>query len=465
MTAGGLRPGACNELLAAMPAELAIHVSAHDLTKTSAFFEYIDCTRAGCMPGSVVLGGWEPFPWGHMGKGPVPPSISVLENMAVDMEAVELCIDILFRLDSATAPVLWRQGAMRPMVHAAFVSMVMYFDERKDAGEMHLVLEAMCNALMDPRVKLDEGAAPVVFSRWGVALKLQFELDNLHLTSRSADTGVVQVVTVVQSLGRTVSGMHATLGALQREMAQLSSLGGAQLPSARTPSRSAPGSAAQGRASTSRASASQSHASASRNSDVADEAEGEGGSPLPAPPPLPPPPDAFSAMLPAVAKGPAVSITGAKAHTFYDETMAKGGTLPAFVSKQQKQKAELCMSFFNGMATAEERAQLKPAVAPATALEDGMRRRLVARLHEAMCARLTAGYEAAHATVPRDYAKSDYYLPATGIASAVEALKGKVIFDPSTFKAWREVWEKERESRRESGEGEAAPAKKKPKKK
>ena len=150
-------------------------------------------------------------------------------------------------------------------------------------------------------------------------------------------------------------------------------------------------------------------------------------------------------MLPATAQAsPAVSLTGAKAHTFYDETMAKGGALPVMVSKQHKAKAELCMSFFNGMATAEERAQLTPPVATAPALEDGERRRLVARLHQAVIARLTAGYEAARVTVPRDYAKGDYNLPATGIASAVEALKGKVIFDPSTFEAWREVWEKER---------------------
>ena len=63
--------------------------------------------------------------------------------------------------------------------------------------------------------------------------------------------------------------------------------------------------------------------------------------------------------------------------------------MPALVSKQQKQKAALCLAFFNGMATNEERAQLKPPVAPATVLEDGERRRLVARLHTAILARLT----------------------------------------------------------------------------
>ena len=143
--------------------------------------------------------------------GPAPPSLEPILTSGVTPEALDALIDDVLRLDSATCPLLWRDGALRPMVEAAFASMVMYFDERKDAGEMHLVLEAMCNALKDPRVKLDEGAAPTVFSRWGVALKLQFELDNLHLTSGSADTGVVQVVTVVQSLGRTVRSAGCTL--------------------------------------------------------------------------------------------------------------------------------------------------------------------------------------------------------------------------------------------------------------
>ena len=455
VTAGGLRPGACNELLAAMPAELATHVSGHDLTKTSAFFEYIDATRAGCMPGSVVLGGWEPLPWGHMGKGPVPPSISVLEEAGVDMNALEMCIDVLFRLDSATPPMLWRQGSLRPMVHAAFASMVMYFDERKDVGEMHRVLEAMCDALKDSRVRLDEGAAPAVFSRWAAALKVQFDLDNLHLKMRSADTAVAQVVTAVQSLGRVVSGMHATLGALQRETAQLRAAAGAQ--AAPTPARSsAPGSA--------RASASGASASHADEPEPLPHTVLALGSPPPPPPALPPPPNAFAAMLPASQAGPEVSLTGVKAHTFYSDNMAlRNGGLPPLASKQQKPKAELCMSFFNGMATAIERAQLKPPVPPATALEEGERRRLVVRLHEAIIARLSAAYEEAGLAVPRDYAKPDYYLPATGPASAVEALKGKVILDPSTFETWRREWEAERERRRESGE--APPPAKKAKKK
>ena len=60
--AGGIRPGGINALLAAMHPSLAMIISGHDLTPASAMFEYMDHTRAGCMPGSAVLGGWEPDP-------------------------------------------------------------------------------------------------------------------------------------------------------------------------------------------------------------------------------------------------------------------------------------------------------------------------------------------------------------------------------------------------------------------
>ena len=130
---------------------------------------------------------------------------------------------------------------------------------------------------------------------------------------RSADTAVAQVVTAVQSLGRVISGMHATLGALQRETAELRAAAGAQ--ASPTPARSAPGSA---RASASGASASH-----------ADEPEPPlhtvlalGSSPPPPPPALPPPLNAFVAMLPAGQAGPEVSLTGVKAHTFYSDNMA-----------------------------------------------------------------------------------------------------------------------------------------------
>ena len=43
----------------------------------------------------------------------------------------------MFRLDSASPPMLWQNGHLRPAVGAAFATMVMYFEERALAGDTH----------------------------------------------------------------------------------------------------------------------------------------------------------------------------------------------------------------------------------------------------------------------------------------------------------------------------------------
>lgn len=144
-TAAGLRRGASNELVAAMPTALAVLVTGHDCKKLSAFFEYLDVSRAGLMPGSVVLGGW---PSGHgerlqMGKGPVPASLDALEELGFDMAKIDGMIDTLFRLDTASPPMLLRDGHLRPAVRAAFATMVMHFADRRQHDEMREVLELM----------------------------------------------------------------------------------------------------------------------------------------------------------------------------------------------------------------------------------------------------------------------------------------------------------------------------------
>ena len=145
VTAAGLRRGASNELAAAMPTALAIRVTGHECKGVSAFFEYLDVSRAGLMPGSVVLGGW---PSGHgerlqMGKGPVPASLDALEELGFDMAKIDGMIDTLFRLDTASPPMLLRDGHLRPAVCAAFATMVMHFADRRQHDEMREVLELM----------------------------------------------------------------------------------------------------------------------------------------------------------------------------------------------------------------------------------------------------------------------------------------------------------------------------------
>ena len=114
----------------------------------------------------------------------------------------------------------------------------------------------------------------------------------------------------------------------------------------------------------------------------------------------------------------------------------------------------------------DERRKLSPPTtapgepAPSKAEVDGERRRILKYLNGLMVARLVAGFEQAKIAVPRDYAKLDYLIPASGVATALEALKGKVIIDRSGLSSWRTEYEKELA---ENPRGSAPPPKKKAK--
>jgi hypothetical protein len=77
-TAAGVRPGAADLLAMSVPAEIAVHVTGHDLTNLSALWEYLDCRTALLIVGSIPMAGWPPLPYGQTGNGPKHPTLRAL---------------------------------------------------------------------------------------------------------------------------------------------------------------------------------------------------------------------------------------------------------------------------------------------------------------------------------------------------------------------------------------------------
>ncbi|KAK3245472.1 hypothetical protein CYMTET_44962 [Cymbomonas tetramitiformis] len=167
-------------LSACMPAELVAHVTGHEMG-TSAMWEYLDPSRALCIPGATVLAGWPAFPWGQHGMGPSPPSLDAIISPLLHMEKLEGIVDKVFRLDNATNPAHWKGGELRPLLHAAFASGVMYFEERTKAGEMPRVQVVLMEAVHSSGV--EGGDARSTLIEWGNMIRAKFTIDNLHLTS------------------------------------------------------------------------------------------------------------------------------------------------------------------------------------------------------------------------------------------------------------------------------------------
>ena len=353
---------------------------------------------------------------------------------------------------------LKHDGHLRPAVEAAFASMVMYFEARALAGEVPSLLATMCSKLSEAGLVQTDAAS--TFCSWGTAIAAQFAADNLHLTARAGDTGTMQLVATVQSLGRTVGGLHAQMASMQRgiiavQQAQAaaptpapSPAGGSRLATPKGPSRPASRPATE---------------------------QAEQAEPTPTTPPPPSGLAGLGGLLPSCNEK-APTITEKKAHEIFQICMGNGGALPVFdkKQKQQKPKAELLMKWFNAMATAEEKVILKPP-APATAGEpaqkpdDGKRRAICIYLNRLIVERLIQAYEEASTTVPRDFKKEGYMLPASGIATHAEASlkKAGCVPETSMFASWRTQHEQAvLEEKQAGGAGPSgAPPKKKPRKK
>jgi hypothetical protein len=107
---------------------------------------------------------------------------------------MESLVDLLYNLDGSSPPMLLSKGALRPAVRAALASQIMYYEERTLNDEMDLVCAKMRAVLTELRVARNPVDASGILVRWGKCIASQFKSDNLHLSSRAADTGSVQVV-------------------------------------------------------------------------------------------------------------------------------------------------------------------------------------------------------------------------------------------------------------------------------
>ena len=213
-TAAGIRPGAADTLCCSVPAELAVHNTGHDLTGLSALWNYLQARIALCMPGAIVLAGWKGLPYGHMGHGPVHPTLEAITDNGVAIERLDTMIDSLFAFCDATLSKLRVDGELRPMLHCTLATQIMYYEERFEGGEMHHVLEELRNAYK-PIAAPGENAHEKL-QEWGAHILRRFNVDNLHLRDAKSHDGTEQIITAIKGLSSTVAAQQSSLVELQQ---------------------------------------------------------------------------------------------------------------------------------------------------------------------------------------------------------------------------------------------------------
>ena len=231
-TAGGIRPGALNELEVEMPAEFVAHTSGHSFDIGS-LYVYLDASVAKCMPGATVLAGWPGFPWGQLARGPSPPTLIALEHLGVSLSSLDSLMDVLFGIDGTSPPMLHIDGSLRPMIHASFATLVMYFEVCSRLGEMRAVNQQLLLLLQRANPGVD---AQALLIKWGAEIARQFKADNLRLLHKEHSEGVTYVAQVVTELGELISKLAERTRAVEDKLDLLSQA--QQLPAVELPSQS-----------------------------------------------------------------------------------------------------------------------------------------------------------------------------------------------------------------------------------
>ena len=338
VSAGGLRPGGCNTLAKYMPAEFIAHSSGHDLKQVGSLYDYIDANRAIAVVGGFILAGWPPCPWGRLCEGPKPASLKALVDTGVDQDDLDHFIDAMFNLDSCSPPMLLCGGSNRPMVEAAFASMIMYHDQRKMAGEVRTVL-----------VKLENMLTADKLHSWGATIRTKFDADNIHL-KMGCSTSDTAVATVISALGRSLSESKSETRNLQREISMLSDLlQGVSLSSSQPAAQPmSPGGTP---------------APASPSPMVS--ASVPRRTPPVTSPPQSMPPSSMGPLLPHNATGseprPNLIGLGADLGDVYASLMARGGVVPSTLASGDRGRCKLLLQWCNAMATSDEKKLLLPA--------------------------------------------------------------------------------------------------------
>jgi hypothetical protein len=219
-TAKGFRHGSAETICIGVSAELAVHNTGHDLTGMTALFEYLGCRIPLCVPGGVLLAGWQGLPYGQLGDGSKYPSLQTLVDGGVSMQRLEVFVDKLFCFHDASPPMLLIDGMLRPLMHAVLATMIMYYETRFKSKESVHVNDRMRDTY-DEVISTPGFDGHRVLIEWGDTLKRQFDIDNTHLRDRTNHGPSEQMVAALKGLGATMGRMHAQISELGSRVVNL----------------------------------------------------------------------------------------------------------------------------------------------------------------------------------------------------------------------------------------------------
>ena len=395
----------------------------------------------------------------------------------VDVIKLEKCMDSLFNLNTSSPPMLLQGGTVRSAVKAAFASLLMYYEERLNAGEMRDVNFRIRSVITEEYVcsgaATNSGAHDLIVN-WGKTIRSQFQADNLRLTSRPTDSGsdkVAQAISdMAKSLGQSIGLLHSTITNLdhrlqnlersfqadQRERSQLAgpdehmSMDDVNKASRKRSREEGGHDLASGHLGLASTSASSANVHP-HNIPSASCSAGAGAASVPKDvlPHQPPKPNFYGPLVPMLSTQKPqenVSLYGKRASDLWAEQMAAGGEL--LYTGQDRHRAALVKTWFDALAIKDESRLFKPAShgGPQQVTEEvkGERKRVLTHLNKLVVEYLKQAYRTCQKQ-PRDLFKKDHWLLCTSLEDRLNNLKKEhsvsLTCNRTTFQSFRKAFD------------------------
>jgi len=171
------------------------------------------------------LTGWSPPSHGILIHAPRPPTLkTLLREAPIELSAkLEALCDVLYNIEPMITPELVKGARLRPFVHCWMGAHLRFWDERLARfGRSNKIDDALCRAVIKVGLAGDEvGAAEAWLRTSGIAVRAQFNLDNIKLTALPG--GVAGLESVVETLENVCSSVSKLCGTVANHNTTLNS--------------------------------------------------------------------------------------------------------------------------------------------------------------------------------------------------------------------------------------------------
>ncbi len=183
------------------------------------------------------IAGWPSRPWGQCTTVAKPASLAPLLQIGLDQSSIDRMLDTMFHINDCACPhlrstawepdphhphrasMLQKRAQCRPLVEAAFVSMLMYYKERKENEEM-LDINISLEKVVRDNVGMRDAHDVVV--PWGSLIHTEFVRNNDHLlTTSSSDSVDKELVQCIKAMACTIGQQGAQLVKQTEQITQM----------------------------------------------------------------------------------------------------------------------------------------------------------------------------------------------------------------------------------------------------